>query len=487
MASSFEIEKVSTEPMRSGHPGRISSAEPAGAERIARFLICSLQTGIELANQSMAVHSGGAGVKGRTSRSAVLNHSCLGTPFAIKHGDKCRMATEVAIDYRLWSRSDDAIRYGVPRFIFRAGLSMSTELAHLEKRWSQSHFVSSLVLVLAVCALGAALTVLRSVVTPLLMGLLLLLLVNPFVSKLDGLGIPRWLTYLTLFVIGSAAVIGVEQLIEAQGRELVAKLPDYKERFVSALNKYASTFGLADQDGNFDSARFKLQDAVPIQQDELVSLVVKSGLEVLELCTMALFYLLFGLAESQQFPKRLKRSLSDQSAVEVSSMIDSIQHDIWRYLWTKTLISIGLGATTSALGWMFSLDFWLLWGFLMFLANYVTYIGSMAALVPPIVVAFVQFENISAAIALTVILIVVRLIWIDYAEMRFSGKQVNVSPLLVLFTVALMGWMWGAIGMLLAVPLLTVARVILGNFLQTRYLASLISDMEEPSGAPATG
>ena len=138
-----------------------------------------------------------------------------------------------------------------------------------------------------------------------------------------------------------------------------------------------------------------------------------------------------------------------------------------------------MGMTTAALGWFFSLDFWLLWGFLMFLANYVTYIGSVAAVIPPIVVAFVQFDNVAAAVGLSVLLVVARLIWIDYAEMRFSGKQVNVSPLLVLFAVALMGWMWGAVGMLLAVPLLTVARVILGSFPQTRYVASLISDFEE--------
>ena len=79
----------------------------------------------------------------------------------------------------------------------------------------------------------------------------------------------------------------------------------------------------------------------------------------------------------------------------------------------------------------------------------------------------------------SVLLLVARLLWIDYAEMRFSVKQVNVSPLLVLFTVALLGWMWGAVGMLLAVPLLTVARVVLGSFPKTRFVASLISDVED--------
>ncbi|WP_397570892.1 AI-2E family transporter [Schlesneria sp. T3-172] len=338
--------------------------------------------------------------------------------------------------------------------------------------------LTTFVVILSVCVAGAVLTALRSVVTPLLTGLLLLLLVSPFASMLDARGVPRWITYVLLLIFGVVGVMGVAQLIERQGNQLMDKLPEYKKRSSAALDQYARTFGFANKDGHFDSGRFGLSDVLPVSQEQVVSPIVRTAMEVLELCTMALFYLLFGLAESQHFSKRLERSLSDESASELRAIIDSIQTDIWRYLWTKTAVSVGLGLTTAALGWQFSLDFWLLWGFLMFLANYITYIGSIIALIPPILIAFVQFESLSAAVAFAVLLTVIRLIWIDYAEMRFSGKQVNVSPVLVLFVVALMGWMWGAIGMLLAVPLLTVARVILGNFPQTRYVASLISDVE---------
>lgn len=333
--------------------------------------------------------------------------------------------------------------------------------------------------VVAVCAIGAVLTLLRSVVTPLLTGLLLLFLLNPVVTLLDARRVPRWITYLLLFVLGSVAVFGVVQLIERQGSELMEKLPEYRKRAGSTLDQYARNFGLADKNGHFDTVRFDIFEAFPASQENLVRPVLKTGLEILELFTMALFYLLFGLAESQRFSHRIGRSLSDKSASEISSILTSIQNDIWSYLWTKTVISLGMGATTAAIGWCFSLDFWLLWGFLMFLANYITYIGSIVAVIPPILIAFVQFDNLSAALGLSVLLVVARLVWIDYVEMRFSGKQVDVSPLLVLFAVALMGWMWGAVGMLLAVPLLTVARVILGHFPQTRFVASLISDLEE--------
>jgi len=109
----------------------------------------------------------------------------------------------------------------------------------------------------------------------------------------------------------------------------------------------------------------------------------------------------------------------------------------------------------------------------------VTYIGSIVALVPIILVAFAQFESLGAAAALTTLLIVIRLVWIDYAEMLYSGKYVDVSPLLVLFSVALLGSIWGVVGMLLAVPLIATCRIVLYSFPETRFMARLISDVEQ--------
>ena len=76
---------------------------------------------------------------------------------------------------------------------------------------------TTFVAVLTVWKVGAVLTVLRSVITPFLTGLLLLFLISPEVSLLDVRHVPRWLTYLLLSVIDAAGVIGMEQLIETYG------------------------------------------------------------------------------------------------------------------------------------------------------------------------------------------------------------------------------------------------------------------------------
>ena len=141
----------------------------------------------------------------------------------------------------------------------------------------------------------------------------------------------------------------------------------------------------------------------------------------------------------------------------------------------KTIVSAGLGVSTAIVGYFFSLDFWPVWGILMFLANYITYIGSIAIMVPIIAVAFLQFHSIWWACIFAIVLTVVRLIWIDYVEIRYSGRYMNVSPTLLLVSLAFFATVWGVVGMVLAVPLVTSLRIVLDHFPETKFLAGLMS------------
>lgn len=209
---------------------------------------------------------------------------------------------------------------------------------------------------------------------------------------------------------------------------------------------------------------------------ELLNHVIGTSLEYLEIALMTIFYLFFILVESHKLPQRIKRGFAYESTQTLLQMGHRIQGSIEQYLRVKTGVSLGLGATTGLLAALFGLDFWLLWAGVMFLANYVTYIGSMAALVPPIAIAFLQFDSLAAAAALSVLLIANRFVWIDYAEIKLSGQQLNVSPVILLLSIALFGTLWGVIGMVLAVPVVTSVKIALSQFESTEHLASLLSE-----------
>jgi predicted PurR-regulated permease PerM len=210
-------------------------------------------------------------------------------------------------------------------------------------------------------------------------------------------------------------------------------------------------------------------------REGLIGSAVGITMHFVEVTVLVVFYLLFIFLEARKLRGRVESGFESETAQRVIEVMDKIDDSIRRYLWIKTAVSFGLGASTTILGSLFGLDFALLWGVLMFVANYITYVGSIAALVPPIAIAFVQL-NPWVAVVLTILLVLNRLFWIDFAEIKFSGEHLDVSPLLLLLSIAMLGWIWGIVGMLLAVPLVTSTKIVLSHFDNTRYIAKLMSD-----------
>jgi predicted PurR-regulated permease PerM len=142
----------------------------------------------------------------------------------------------------------------------------------------------------------------------------------------------------------------------------------------------------------------------------------------------------------------------------------------------KTLVSIGMAITAAVIMIALGVDNWALWTFLTFLLNYITYVGSLAALLPPIAIAFLQFPSPWIALTVAVLLSINRFVWIDYVEIRFAGRALSINAVLLL--ASLMYWwaFWGVAGLVLAVPMLTAAKIVLANFDTTRRWAMLISE-----------
>ena len=142
----------------------------------------------------------------------------------------------------------------------------------------------------------------------------------------------------------------------------------------------------------------------------------------------------------------------------------------------KTLVGTGMAVSAAAIMAAFGVDHWLLWTFLFFVANYVTYIGSMAACVPPIVIAFLDLKSPAAAALVAALLIANRLVWIDFVEVRLAGRELNLDPVLVFLWLAYWGWAWGVVGLLLAYPMLAAVKIVLSHVEGWEGWAVLLGD-----------
>ena len=98
-----------------------------------------------------------------------------------------------------------------------------------------------------------------------------------------------------------------------------------------------------------------------------------------------------------------------------------------------------------------------------FLFNFIPTIGSAIALILPVVMTLIQFGSIGYAILVGLIIIGIQTLIFNFLEPAIVGKSLNLNPLLILLAVLVWGYIWGIIGMLLAVPVTAIIKIIISN------------------------
>lgn len=191
---------------------------------------------------------------------------------------------------------------------------------------------------------------------------------------------------------------------------------------------------------------------------------------------VVLLYLVFIFLEQHSFEsKLLALARSQERRKAVRSMIAQIDADIKIYLGIKTMTSLLTGLAGYLIFVFVGLNFAGFWALLLFVLNYIPTIGSIVATALPAMMALVQFPGLGQFFTVVIGLIVVQQALGNFIEPRFMGDRLNLSPLVILMSLAVWGMVWGISGMMLCVPMTAIAVIILSHFPQTRPLAVILS------------
>jgi predicted PurR-regulated permease PerM len=192
-------------------------------------------------------------------------------------------------------------------------------------------------------------------------------------------------------------------------------------------------------------------------------------------------FLIFGLLETPDFQTRLKHLLPDGEADAWLDAIHNITRDFQRYIVVRSAIGVITGTGVTLFAWLIGLDFALIWGLTNFLLNYIPTLGSIVAVVPPVLFGLVQFQSISMALVVLLGVGGVQLIMGQYVDPLLQGKYLALSPLVVLLSVTFWGWLWGIGGAFIGVPLTIGIVIACRHFDRTRWIATLLAEVpDEP-------
>jgi AI-2 transport protein TqsA len=185
---------------------------------------------------------------------------------------------------------------------------------------------------------------------------------------------------------------------------------------------------------------------------------------------------LFLLAEASGVPRKL-RALPGQADADLHRF-GQIMDEVQRYLAIKTITSLSTGMLIGLWALMIGLDFPLFWGLTAFLLNYIPTIGSLVAAVPAVLVGLLQLGP-GGAMTTAAGYLVVNTVIGNLIEPAVMGRGLGLSPFVVLVALLFWGFVWGPIGMLLALPLTMVVKILLENSRQFAWVGVLMGPAQD--------
>ena len=208
--------------------------------------------------------------------------------------------------------------------------------------------------------------------------------------------------------------------------------------------------------------------------DLVASVVSEVGAFVTTSITV-LFFLIFIIFEAHLLPGRIERAWPGSSTGRVEIIQTQIEEGINTYIIVKTGCGIGSAFIAAIIMLMFGIDLWFVWAVMTFVLNYVPYIGSLIATIPPLILGVILLTP-TMLLIMTLLLLINQQVWGNYIETKWAGRALDLSPVILLLITAFSFWLWGITGMILAVPLFAIVKIVLENIEETRPIAILLSE-----------
>lgn len=315
----------------------------------------------------------------------------------------------------------------------------------------------------------------ESLLVPFFLSLFISVLCSPPLIWLKGRGVPNGLAI--FIIIGAVLIVslGIGTVVGAAVGNFRQDLPAYQERLTlltAGLFTQLQALGL-----HIDASQ--LRDS--FNPAALLGFAGSALANLGNMMTNAFLILLtvvFILAEEVGFSDKIK--LASSNYQKTLDALNRFKVVVNRYMAIKSALSLLTGVLIMLWLWLLNVDYFVLWGMLAFLLNFIPTLGSILAAIPAVLLALVQL-GVGDAVLTAMGFVFVNVIVGNVFEPRIMGKGLDLSALVVFLSLVFWGWVLGSIGMLLSVPLTMTVKIALESFDETRWVGVMLG-----SGTVAT-
>lgn len=320
---------------------------------------------------------------------------------------------------------------------------------------------------LFVIAVIAALYFARSVVLPVVLAFILSVVFTPVVRGMKKAWIPAPLAAAIVVLALLAAFFSAAYFLVEPAGDWLDKAPqglrkiELKLRHVSGqvhdVTKATDQVQTMTQD-MAGSGNSKTQE-VTVKTPTLAEGIVTAAREFAVSAVSTLVLLFFLLSSDGLFLRKIVSVtplLADkQRAIDITRQIES---EVSNYLFTVTTINAVLGGVVAIAMYLLGVPNPALWGAMTGLLNFVPYLGDVASVGVLTIVGLLTFDDLWRGLEPPAIFCLLTAIEGYLVTPHVLGRRLSLNPVVIVFSVLFWGWLWGLLGVLLAVPMLVVVK-----------------------------
>lgn len=320
--------------------------------------------------------------------------------------------------------------------------------------------------VIATLLILGVLYVARLFLLPIVMSVLFALTLSPMVRVARRRGIPNAITASALVVSVSFLAIAAVYLLSGPVVGFVERAPiimlEVNRKLehlraplenVSRASKQLSELSAGEPDPSVQDVRVEEPGLIVEAADEMLTF----GGIALVTVVLTLFLLVYNTLIYEKIVQAVPRFSDKKVAVQT---IHEIEREISRYLLSITLINLGLGIAVAVAMWLLEMPSPYLWGIMAAALNFMPYVGAIIGAVVLALVALVSIEPVGQAMLVPLVYLFLTSIEGQFITPAVVGNRLSLNPLVIVIAVAFWAWIWGIAGVLVAVPLLIIARIL---------------------------
>lgn len=336
--------------------------------------------------------------------------------------------------------------------------------------------------------LAAAFFFAKTFLLPVFIAVLLALVLSPIVRSLARRGIPEPASAVLLVIAAIAVIFAAVYFLSGPVTKWVNDAPQIRQQMEIKVAELRGAMEAVEEATRDLDEMTEASDPgvrpVVLREQGYFSQAASSVPLAFAQLLLILVLLLFLLASGDLFFEKLVKTLPTLTDKKRGLRIArEVERSVSHYLLTISLINIGLGMVIGLLMFAIGMPNPVLWGVMATVLNFIPYLGALIGVGIVAIVALLSFDNTSLIILAPLLYGACTTIEGNLVTPAIVGRRLEMNPVVVFLSIAFWGWLWGILGVLIAVPILVIIKIFsdhleglggLSEFLAARDLPSTV-------------